>query len=420
MSEKMNLSKGSNPADSMIWNFKLLAQDPLNGFGNVGEGINMQIAADGRRILWVAHESAPTNFTGIDVSDPRKPKVITQTQLPHNKMRSNSLDVVGNTMIVAYQTRDVGMTPAGFDIFDITVPEKPKLVSHFDTSGPHSRGVHTLWFVDGEYVHMASGAADFQPRNPKDDQMYMIVDVRNPSKPAEAGRWWAPGTREGDSEPSPWVTEGKFPVGKSGFRCHNTNVYPERPDRAYVGYIDYGAVILDISDKAHPKVVSRWASNPPYPGWAHTALPLFSRDLMVVSHESTKDNGADWPKLVWVLDMRLENNPMPISTLPMPPLETFSKRGGRFGGHNLHENQPGPAAWRSDTIVFSTLFNGGLRAYDLSDPFRPEEIAYFVPGAPPLSRVNAVQINDIFVDDRGIVYTVDRFTGGLYTLEMNF
>ena len=373
MSEKMNLSKGSNPADSMIWNFKLLAQDPLNGFGNVGEGINMQIAADGRRILWVAHESAPTNFTGIDVSDPRKPKVITQTQLPHNKMRSNSLDVVGNTMIVAYQTRDVGMTPAGFDIFDITVPEKPKLVSHFDTSGPHSRGVHTLWFVDGEYVHMASGAADFQPRNPKDDQMYMIVDVRNPSKPVEAGRWWAPGTREGDSEPSPWVTEGKFPVGKSGFRCHNTNVYPERPDRAYVGYIDYGAVILDISDKAHPKVVSRWASNPPYPGWAHTALPLFSRDLMVVSHESTKDNGADWPKLVWVLDMRLENNPMPISTLPMPPLETFSKRGGRFGGHNLHENQPGPAAWRSDTIVFSTLFNGGLRAYDLSDPFRPED-----------------------------------------------
>jgi hypothetical protein len=28
---------------------------------------------------------------------------------------------------------------------------------------------------------------------------------------------------------------------------HNTNVYPRRPDRAYIGYIDGGAVILDIS-----------------------------------------------------------------------------------------------------------------------------------------------------------------------------
>src|ERR671910_942600 len=47
-------------------------------------------------------------------------------------------------------------------------------------SGPYSRGVHHLWFVDGQYLHMASGAADFQPRNPKDDQCYRIMDVRNP------------------------------------------------------------------------------------------------------------------------------------------------------------------------------------------------------------------------------------------------
>jgi len=37
-----------------------------------------------------------------------------------------------------------------------------------------------------------------------------------------------------------------------------------------------------------------------------------------------------------------------------------------------------------------------------------------------MSRAGAIQLNDIFVDDRGIVYTVDRFAGGLYTLEMQF
>jgi hypothetical protein len=29
-----------------------------------------------------------------------------------------------------------------------------------------------------------------------------------------------------------------------------------------------------------------------------------------------------------------------------------------------------------------------------------------------------VQLNDVYVDERRIVYTVDRFTGGLYVLEM--
>ena len=410
----------ANPSKSQILNFKLLAQHELDGFGGIGEGINMQIAPDGRRILWLAHESAPKNFTAVDVSDPRKPGVVTQTELPHKDVRSNSLDVVGNTMVVAYQTKKNGMQPAGIDLFDISVPEKPVLISHFDRSGPHSRGVHAVWFVDGEYVHMASGAADFQPRDPRDDQCYMIVDVRNQSKPVEAGRWWAPGTRGGDSEATPRRTEGGCEIGRSGFRAHNTNVFPERPDRAYVGYLDYGAVILDISDKGRPKMVSRWSNCPPNSGFNHTALPLFSRDLMLVSDESTKDNAADWPKLVWVLDIKVETHPLCLSTLPLPPKDAFAKRGGRYGAHNLHENLPIPASWRSDTIIFGTFFNGGLRAYDLSNPYQPQEIAYFVPGAPKMSRAGAIQLNDIFVDDRGIVYTVDRFAGGLYTLEMQF
>ena len=57
--------------------------------------------------------------------------------------------------------------------------------------------------------------------------------------------------------------------------------------------------------------------------------------------------------------------------------------------------------------------------YDTSNPYRVEEIAYYVPGAPKLSPAGAIQLNDVFVDERQLVYTVDRFTGGLYVLEMN-
>src|SRR6266850_6998889 len=120
-------------------NMKLLSQHTLNGHGGMGEGMSLQLARDGRRSLWLAHESAPKNFTGIDVSDPRKPRVVVQTELPHSKMRSNSLDVVGDTLAVAYQTSQKGIQPAGFELFDIKIPERPKLISHFDCSGPHSR-----------------------------------------------------------------------------------------------------------------------------------------------------------------------------------------------------------------------------------------------------------------------------------------
>jgi hypothetical protein len=396
-------------------NMRLMAHHELQGFGGIGEGMAMQLARDGRRILWLAHESAPKNFTGVDVTDPRAPRVVAQTELPHAKVRSNSLDVVGEVMAVAYQTQSVGLSPAGFDLFDISVPEQPTLISHFDASGPHSRGVHALWFVDGEFVHMASGAADFQPRHPNDDQFYRIVDVRDRSRPVEVGRWWLPGTREGDNASPPQRLDPKF---DAGFRAHNTNVFPQRPNRAYVGYIDGGAVILDIADKARPKLVSRWQYSPPFNGFTHTVLPLFDRNLLIVSDECVKDDGFDWPKLVWVVDARVESNLVPISTLPAPPHAAFVHRGGRFGAHNLHENLPVPGSWSSDQIVIGTFFNAGVRAYDIGNPYQPQEVAYYVPGAPLLSRAGAIQLNDVYVDDRRIVYTVDRFVGGLYILEM--
>jgi len=403
----------ADSADYPIRNLKLLAQTDLGGFGGMGEGMSVQIAKDGRRIMWLAHESAPKNFTAVDVSDPRKPKVVVQTDLPQPYMRSNSLELSGDIMAVAYQTRTPGQRPAGFELFDVSVPEHPHSISFFDCSGPASRGVHQLWFCDGEYVHMAAGAHDFEPAHPLDDQFYRCVDVRNPSKPVEVGRWWMPGTRKGET-PLPRHALDK------GYRAHNTNVYPRRGDRLYLCYIDGGVFVMDISDKSRPRPVSHWSNSPPYTGFTHTAVPFFDRGLIIVTDESTEDGAVDWPKLIWILDAREEANLVPIATCPMPPVEAYRNRGGRFGAHNIHENPPVPTAWQSQDIVFGTFFNGGLRGYDISNPYQPKEVATFVPPAPRGTPVGAVQLNDVFVDERGIVYTVDRHTGGLYVLEMDF
>ena len=398
-----------------LWNFKLLSQNNLGGFGGMGEGMAVQIAKDGRRIIWLAHESAPKNFTGVDVSDPRNPKVVVQTDLPHAQVRSNSLEVSGDIMAVAYQCQKTGMKPAGLELFDISVPEKPKSISFFDCSGRIRAACTSCGSATANMCTWRPAVLTSTPSHPLDDQFYRCIDVRNPAKPVEVGRWWMPGTSVTDNVAPP----PRHPMDK-GYRAHNTNVYPQRGDRLYLCYIDGGMFVMDIKDKSSPKVITHWTNSPPYTGFMHTAVPLFDRGLMLVTDESTEDNAADWPKLIWMLDARDEQHLVPIATCPLPPVDAYKDRGGRFGAHNIHENTPVPTSFQSDQLVFGTFFNGGLRAYDISNPYQPKEIAAFVPPAPNGSKIGAIQLNDVFVDERQVVYTVDRFSGGLYILECDF
>ena len=398
----------------VTWNFKLLSHHLLDGFGGMGEGMSIQIAPDGRRILWLAHESAPKNFTAVDVSDPRKPKVVVQTDLPQAHMRSNSLETAGNLMAVAYQTQKKGLQPAGMELFDISVPENPKSISFFDCSGPTSRGVHQLWFCDGEYVHMASGAADFMPTHPSDDQFYRCIDVRNPSKPVEIGRWWMPGTKQGDNVMPP----PRHPLDK-GHRAHNCNVYPQRPDRCYLAYIDGGMFVLDIADKANPKRISQWTNSPPYTGFMHTVVPLFDRGLMLVTDEFDREQCQGLAQAD--LGARCARGDQPGPDLDLPAARSSGVRGEGPVRRPQHPRKRSAAnRWQSDQIVLGTFFNGGLRAYDISNPYQPQQIGVFVPPAPPMAPTGTIQLNDVFVDEREIVYTVDRHIGGLYILEMDF
>ena len=103
-----------------------------------------------------------------------------------------------------------------------------------------------------------------------------------------------------------------------------------------------GVITLNISDVARPSAVAQLNYAPPFLGFTHTVLPLFSRDLLVVTQEATTLGGTDYPKLVWLMDNRLETNPVIISTLSMHDTDDFFNRPGRYGAHNIHENRPGP------------------------------------------------------------------------------
>ncbi|WP_046564782.1 hypothetical protein [Paraburkholderia fungorum] len=63
-----------------------------------------------------------------------------------------------------------------------------------------------------------------------------------------------------------------------------------------------------------------------------------------------------------------------------------------------------------------------MRAFDISDPYRPVEVAAFVPPQPTRlidhrpNRANVIQSCDVFVDASGLIYSTD-YNGGLYILE---
>jgi hypothetical protein len=401
--------------DPIAQNLRLLGRSDLGGHPNGGEGMAMKVVGD-RRILYIAHENPPIALTILDVTDPRSPALLHQAPLPHVRVRSNSLALHGDTLLMAFQTRDRGDAPAGMQLYDVSDPARPVPTAFFDTSGPHSRGVHMVTTMDGKYAHLSTGAPDFEPAHPKDDQFYMIVDINDPAAPREEGRWWLPGQRKGDAEALTRHPEKRL---DAGYRVHHALSYPDRPDRAYLGYIDGGVVILDIARHDRPRMVSRLDYHPPMPGFTHTVVPLFGRGLLIVTDEASGefgDDGYDWPKLIWVVDARVETNPVILATAPKPAgFKELHRVGGRIGAHNVHENEPVPGSAVLQNTVVATWFSAGLRIYDIGDPFRPEEIAAFIPATPPGQRGS--RISDVFVDDRKIIYALDRAKGGLYILE---
>ena len=395
-------------------NVRIVGHTDLNGKGNGGEGLDLHQYPDGRRVLFYAHTAAPTCFTAIDVTNPRAPKVLSQVPTVAAHVRCNSLGVSGTTMVVAQNTDEPGQSGGGARVYDVSDPARPRELSYFSTAGGQSRGAHYVWFSDGQYAYLSSGSPDFIPAVPPrgDDQFLMVVDVRNPRALKEIGRWWMPGMRKG--EPGAPLPRTKT---ADGVRMHSAFISPDRPNRLYAGWIDGGIVILDISDKTKPTLVGQRSWYPVTPGYiGHSFLPIFERNIAIVTQEANAAKCADWPKPIWTVDISNERMPREITQFPYPAgLDAFCKEG-RFGAHNIHMNRPKPTSAHLTQTVVAAFQNAGIRVYSIADPKKPVEIGHLVPTPPPGS-AEGVLINDVFVDEKGLIYGADRVGGGLYIME---
>jgi hypothetical protein len=353
-----------------------------------------QVWIDGNT-LYVGHMSAPNGTSIFDVTDPKKPRPLATIDDMPEGWHSHKVRVANGTMVVNYERLGKDGDPnfgGGLGIYDVTNPSKPVLRTHWKTAGA---GVHRFSF-DGRYAYISPTYEGYNGR------IVMILDLADPANPVEAGRWWLPGQWTAGGE-EPTFTDGRGP------RCH----HPLRlGDRLYVSYWQHGGAILDVSDLAHPQLVGRLDYTKTFPHPTHTLLampePLKGRRVMLVADEDVDKRWPAAPAFMWIYDITNETAPVPISTFQVAGLDPDgAPQRPNTGCHQ-------PSERFSGTILPCAWFAQGLRLVDVTDPFAPKEVGSYLPD-PPAGRERR-QSNDVTIDDRGLIYLVDR-GGGVDILE---
>jgi len=347
-----------------------------------------QVVVEGT-YAYIGHMSPPHGTSIVDVGDPAHPRLVSQIRVPKD-IHSHKLRVTNGFMLVnneRFPPADATRSPAvGLRVFDVSDRSRPREVGFFPT---HARGVHRF-DLQGTHAFVSTEWEGFT------SNILAILDISNPARPSLVGRWWLPGQESS--------ADGSDPGHADHYWVH---LALARGARAYAACGRAGAVIVDVSDPQHPVAIGGAAWNPPYAPPTHTFLPvphlIRNRRFAVVTDEDVTDDVLeDPPAFMWVLDITNEAQPVPVATYQVDPAG-LAQPGRRFGAHQPWEHI------REDNIVFLAWFAGGVRAVDISNPYAPREVGFFVP-RPPRGRDTA-QTNDIFVDARGLVYAIDRYKG---------
>lgn len=368
-----------------------------------------------REVAYLGHVKSPNGTTTVDVSDPKNPKLIQTLEMPmgthSHKVRVANDIMVTNREVMPFKS---GRSPdsfrggaptyevdhdsvppdfrGGLAIYDVSKPGRPKHITNWETGGTGMSGVHRFDF-DGRYAYISPTVDGYL------GNIVMILDLQDPAKPEEVGRWWMPGQ---------WTAGGELPTWQgNAHRCHHPLRYG---NRLYTSYWHGGVVILDIEDMTKPKLVSHADWSPPFTCPTHTALPvpfpIEGRTIMLVADEDTQKIEPSPPSFLWIVDISVETNPVPFATFQLNCFDG-SAQPNFTGCHQPCEKITGtevPVAW----------FSKGLRVVDIAKPHSPKEVAYYMPDVPQGS--DRVQSNDVTMDERGLIYLYDRLRG-LHILE---
>ena len=419
----------------------------------------MYKTGEGRYYLYCGSFKGPY-WNILDVTDPANPRSVKLMTVPNateeelkctNTPKIQIADglmiaVTGGSMPMLHGNKGGEPFYASVMIFDIaTDPENPRLLGEW-----RDGMAHRFCYTGGRYVHLSSTCKGYSR------QIYRILDIIDPAHPVEVGRWWMPEQWIAGQIPAP-VTD-RFPVeardpgfGYGGPHMDSAGLHGPPyvvGNTAYLSYGGAGVVILDISDITVPRLVGQLKLVPPFAGdlsgaRTHTVLPLSGRPYCVATNEGERFacfnadivGGMAQPmNNLHMVDIRNPARPTLIAEFPYPevpedfPYPNFNDCGigapGPFGPHNVHEPMEGKPWLENDpNRVYCCYFHAGMRVYDVSDPYRPREIAYFIPPNPAGPKFDVYMpgpllgtAEDCVVDDRGYIFMA-TFHDGMYVLK---
>lgn len=394
--------------------------------GGRADGVQIMVH---RGYAYVGHMFSK-GFSILDVSDPTNPRPVNYIAAPPNTWNIH-LQTHGDLLLVinakdmfaaaefadekAYYRGQLGQAvgtaqgtkkarrdwTAGIAVYDIAAPAHPRRIGFMPVDGG---GIHRLWYTGGRWAYASALIDGFT------DYIFISVDMADPAHPREAGRWWIPGMNTAAGETPDWPASRRFGL-------HHAII---DGDTAYAAWRDAGMVVLDIADRARPKLFAHRDGVPPFGGGTHNCLPLPDRDLLIVLDEAVLDHQEDGVKNIWLFDNRDKSDPRILATFPQPAEADYKRKGGHFGPHNLHENRPG--SFVSSEKIFATYQNAGVRVFDICAARAPVEVGAWVPPAPAHlmdhrpNRARVIQSADVFVDASGLIYSTD-YNAGLFILE---
>jgi NAD(P)H dehydrogenase (quinone) len=297
----------------------------------------------------------------------------------------------------------------GVKFYDVSDPAHPRFLSYWEAPAsppdsatgvsPDAYGVHHFNF-SGNYLFLGSEYQGYVGK------ILVILDLSDPTHPREVSHWGIAGQKTPEEDAiRNWDQRFQFwlPVVKQAngrwtkhVGMHYVTVYG---DIAYLSYHQAGLVILDVSDKARPKLLSHTdylvpGAEPDTPdraaceaaaggqraacGNAHSAKLVPGRpDLLVMTDEYFS---CPWGHMR-IFDVADPTKPRVLSHMTIPATLDCDPRAPQQAADAARYPRRGPSthignAWNR-SLYFVAWYGAGLYAIDIADPVHPKEVGHY-------------------------------------------